>query len=203
MDAKIRLANLKTDIVTSTFIDYLTSYSGLQRLTMNLRIMYRDSEFGTTHHVHDLFHSALPMHKDSLTVLSINPSGEMRWRICSNLLTPLYTCQNLVELGLFVADEGNVESFGVPDMVASAANFRQLSILQIFRAGPISVRGFGIIGHLMDYHNQLRKTFMDDLASFKISDPERYLFQVTCFGKIFELLPDPVEVGKYRYTLPA
>ena len=86
-------------------------------------------------------------------------------------------------------------------MVASAANFRKLSILQIFPAGPISVWGCGT--GLMRYQKQLRKTFMDNLAGFKISDPERYSFQVTCFGNFFELLPDPVEVEKYRYTLLA
>lgn len=203
--AKIHLTNIKTDIVTSTFIDYLTSYSGLQKLTLNLRMMPRDTEFGTTEHVYDLFHLALPRHEDSLTVLSINAPGAIRWCIRPDLLSPLYTCQNLVELGLFVdvkvADEGDVESFGVTDMVASAANFRQLSILQIFPAGPISVWGCGT--GLLRYQEQLQKSFMDNLASLKISDPERYLFQVTCFGNFFELLPDPVEVGKYRYALPA
>ena len=117
MGAKICLTNIKTDIVTSTFIDYLTSYSGLQKLTLNLRMMPHDAEFGTTEHVHDLFHLALPMHEDSLTVLSINAPGAMRWCISPDLLSPLYTCQNLVDLSLFVdvkvADEGDVESFGV------------------------------------------------------------------------------------------
>ena len=117
MGAKICLTNIKTDIVTSTFIDYLTSYSGLQKLTLNLRMMPHDAEFGTTEHVHDLFHLALPKHEDSLTVLSINAPGAMRWCISPDLLSPLYTCQNLVDLSLFVdvkvADEGDVESFGV------------------------------------------------------------------------------------------
>ena len=115
--AKIRLTNLKTDNVTSTFIDYLTSYSGLQNLTSNLRMMHRGTEFGTKH-LHDLFHLALPRHKDSLTVLSINALDVKGWFICPDLLSPLYTCQNLVELGLSVsvkvAGEGeSVELFSV------------------------------------------------------------------------------------------
>ena len=44
------------------------------------------------------------------------------------------------------------------------------------------------------------ESVMDNLASFKTSAPERYAFQVTCFGSFFELLPDPVEFGKYGYT---
>ena len=44
------------------------------------------------------------------------------------------------------------------------------------------------------------ESVIDDLASFKTSAPERYAFQVTCFGSFFELLPDPVEFGKYGYT---
>ena len=98
-------------------------------------MMPYDTEFGTTEHVHDLFHLALPMHEDSLTVLSINAPGAMRWCISPDLLSPLYTCQNLVDLSLFVdvkvADEGDVESFGV--VCNPSKNFlnRRLIILSV------------------------------------------------------------------------
>jgi hypothetical protein len=129
-DARIRLPNLKTDIVTSTFIDYLTSYSGLQKLTLNLRIIPHDTELGTTEQVHDLFHLALPRHEDSLTVLSINAGSAMRWCICPDFLSPLYTCQNLVKLGLSVFlrvahDTDSVESFGV---VCNSSKFLKLMV---------------------------------------------------------------------------
>ena len=80
-------------------------------------MMHRGTEFGTKH-LHDLFHLALPRHKDSLTVLSINALYVKGWFICPDLLSPLYTCQNLVELGLSVsvkvAGEGeSVELFSV------------------------------------------------------------------------------------------
>lgn len=161
--------------------------------------MPRGTEFK---HLHDLFHLALPRHEDSLTVLSINAPDVKGWFICPDLLSPLYTRQNLVELGLsaFVKVAGageSVELFSVKDMVTSAVNFRRLSILKIF---PV-----GLIGRVFDapdsYEEEWRKSVMDNLASFKTSAPERYAFQVTCCGSFFNLLPDPVEVGKYGYTL--
>ena len=82
-------------------------------------------------------------------------------------------------------------------MVASAENFRQLFILKIF---PVGLASGWVFDAPYSYEEAWRKSVMDNLASLKTSAPERYAFQVTCFGSFFELLPDPVEVGKYEYT---
>ena len=79
-------------------------------------MMNRGTEFGTKH-LHDLFHLALPRHKDSLTVLSIN-ALYVKGGLSALIYCHLYTCQNLVELGLSVsvkvAGEGeSVELFSV------------------------------------------------------------------------------------------
>lgn len=90
--------------------------------------MPRGTEFK---HLHDLFHLALPRHEDSLTVLSINAPDVKGWFICPDLLSPLYTRQNLVELGLsaFVKVAGAGESVELFSVVCNPSKALTLTVI--------------------------------------------------------------------------
>ena len=77
----------------------------------------RCAELGANEYVHDLFHSALLRHENSLTALFVNASGAMGWCIClifCCLSIPVKIRLNWVSVSVKGADERDgVESLSV------------------------------------------------------------------------------------------
>ncbi|KAJ6459016.1 hypothetical protein C8R45DRAFT_556897 [Mycena sanguinolenta] len=75
---RTRLEEITTSVVTQDLFDYLTSYSGLQKLTLNLKFP-DDGNLEDSNRLADVFFETVPHHAESLMELSCPAVYESRF----------------------------------------------------------------------------------------------------------------------------
>jgi hypothetical protein len=94
---RIHLSELHTDMVVEGLPEYISSYSGLERLTV-VNTNDEDVDLAQSDRLADKFFSALSHHHQSLVALSCAGAYEGRWSVGGNnvtLLEPLHKLQSL------------------------------------------------------------------------------------------------------------
>ncbi|KAK7464899.1 hypothetical protein VKT23_006108 [Stygiomarasmius scandens] len=107
---QIRLRRIVIDSVTDPFLGYIASYSGLECLSIRFQpIRYPGIVTGMTE-AEQFFRVILPLHRDTLVNLEIEPAYESEWCFSESNMDALSRCQQLRNLSVKVRTKGMKDS---------------------------------------------------------------------------------------------
>lgn len=100
---RIWLKEISTDEVNDAFLEYLASYSGLQRLTLSSATA--DTAKKSDALAMKFYRDVLPAHAKSLVSLDVSPVYEGKWCFGKHNATSLLQCSKLTNLKIHINSE--------------------------------------------------------------------------------------------------
>ena len=104
-EERIQLKEISTDEITSAFLEYIASYSGLEKLTLSFTTARESDEYASEKLAVKFYNEVLPMHAQSLTTLDICPMYEGKWCFGSHNAASLHLCTKLENLKIHINSE--------------------------------------------------------------------------------------------------
>ena len=104
-EERIQLKEISTDEITPAFLEYIASYSGLEKLTLSFTTAREDDVYTSEKLALKFYNEVLPMHAQSLTTLDICPMYEGKWCFGSHNATSLHLCTKLENLRIHINSE--------------------------------------------------------------------------------------------------
>lgn len=104
-EERIKLKEISTDEITPAFLEYVASYSGLEKLTLTFTTAREDDVYTSEKLALKFYNEVLPMHAQSLTTLDICPIYEGKWCFGSHNAASLHLCTKLQNLRIHINSE--------------------------------------------------------------------------------------------------
>ncbi|CAA7264347.1 unnamed protein product [Cyclocybe aegerita] len=193
LSAGIRLTSLSIDIFTRPLLDYLSSFSGLRRLTIQDRHRIPacdDADY--------LFLTVIPLHKESLKELYLFCTFPCDLSLDWLKGNPLAICPNLTHFGVSLPSDTIEVALEDLRVIISAPRKERLHMLYICRS-QLSI-GFLCGAGVGRYAMQVQQATQTIVSKWEIDDPQLYPSHICINGReVYHIVRDEVHAGKYRY----
>ncbi|KAF7371353.1 F-box domain-containing protein [Mycena sanguinolenta] len=141
---RIRLKDVRTRIVTPDLITYLSSYSGLERLTLE---KFEGSQPQIDSYADAFFNDVLPQHSQSLVVLNCPAAYEGRWCFRMEVANSILQLRKLEKLHISVSAVDVIDAEPAVNAVTLLLNTAALlPALRLLHISPASRRRHFDIG---------------------------------------------------------
>ncbi|KAJ3514288.1 hypothetical protein NLJ89_g2456 [Agrocybe chaxingu] len=193
LSAGIRLVSLSIDIFTRPLLGYLSSFSGLLRLTIQDR-----HKIPACDDANYLFLTVIPLHKESLKELYLFCTFPCDLSLDWLKGNPLAICPNLTHFGVSLPSDTIEVALEGLRLIISTPRKERLHMLYICRS-QLSI-GFLCGAGVGRYTMQAQQAAQTIVAKWEIDDPQLYPAYICINGReVCHIVPDEGHPGKYRY----
>ncbi|EDR07729.1 uncharacterized protein LACBIDRAFT_298216 [Laccaria bicolor S238N-H82] len=226
MDTNVHLRVLKCGMVTKALINYINSYSGVEKLSLELAEIFYDDEDGDeagdqetlptpgvstsgvrtpNGRLSGKFGSILQKHQDTLAELSVRVPYGGPWCVTNQWADALVSCVKLVYLGITLPSERLCDFSQDDDTTIGVVHVKNiittcsthLRALKHLRIFSSNVPGFRDRYRRRRVSAQIEDMISRTICELEIPDPAVYSFQIRKGCRVYEVQKGDEAV--YRY----